>query len=81
MSTFNELLRARGVTKMQLSRELGLGTTTIWRAAVGRKVDAESARKLCQRFPELRFAALTLGDPDVADLSARPSAPSPTADQ
>jgi hypothetical protein len=49
------------ITKLQLSRELGIGTTTIWRACTGQKVEPEKAKLLCERFPELDFRALTLG--------------------
>lgn len=54
-------IAAAGITKAQLSHELQLGTTTIWRACTGRKIDAESAKKLRTRFPDLDFEALTLG--------------------
>lgn len=54
---------AANVTKKQLSHDLGIGTTTIWRACTGQVIEAAPAAKLCERFPELDFKALTLGAP------------------
>lgn len=54
-------IRAANVTKKQLSHDLGIGTTTIWRACTGRPIEAEQAARLVERFPGLDFAALTLG--------------------
>lgn len=54
-------IKAAGISKLQLSRELGIGTTTIWRACTGKPIEPKAANKLRSKFPDLDFEALTLG--------------------
>lgn len=61
INSVERAIAAAGITKLELSRELDMGTSTIWRACKGKKIDAESARKLRDRFPSLDFEQMTLG--------------------
>lgn len=60
-SPLEAAIAAANVSKKDLSHEIGVGTTTIWRACTGLAIEAESAAKLCERFPELDYVELTLG--------------------
>lgn len=53
-------IKAANITKRQLANELDCGTTTLWRACNGWKIEADAANQLCRRFPQLDFKALTL---------------------
>ncbi len=82
--------KAADITKAELCLQLGIGTTTLWRACTGKAIEPEQAKRLRERFPELSYEALTLGTPAVdADPSAEPEpdtegtnprAKAPTAD-
>lgn len=61
---FDSVLRDAGVTHASVSRELNIGTMTLWRASKGRPISAKSAKRLCERFPALDFQELTLGRED-----------------
>jgi hypothetical protein len=54
-------IRRAGVEKLQLSRELNIGTSTIWRACCGLPIKPECADGLCKRFPELDWESLVRG--------------------
>ena len=73
-----QAIKAAGITKQELSRELGIGTTTIWRACTGKPIEADSARKLRAKFPQLDFEALTLGadESKSSDSGEHEAAPS-----
>lgn len=63
LNAVGRAIEAAKITKLQLSRDLRIGTTTIWRACRGEKIDGNSAIALNSRFPELDVATLIKGYP------------------
>lgn len=77
MLTLDDCIEAEGTNKVAVSRDLGIGLTTLWRAQRGEPISPKNARKLCGRFPGLSYERLTLGaapdspvDPTAADASS-----------
>lgn len=66
-------LQAEGITRSELCLQIDIGTTTLWRACTGRRIEAAPAAKLCRRFPSLDFQALTLGSVSAPEASDAPA--------